>query len=161
MHSGSLLEQHCRVGLSRVLPGIIFILLALGAASLLCGWDLKADRQALRDAVESGALPSSIMDGKQIVCFYSMVCPYCEKNAERLERSRAKSGHNDTPLTVVFGRPSEPRDPSLFFDKCGLEYDGLVYLDQDIFLDVVCGRWPLVLVLKDGRIIRKMTYRGL
>ena len=150
-----------RIILSRVLPGIIFILLALPFLNAFCAFDLKVNREALEHAVADGKLPSEIMRGTQVVCFYSMICPYCEKNARRLERTRSLLHFKDTPLTVVFGRPDVPRDPQPFFDATGLEYDTLTYADQDIFLDIVCGKWPLVLVLKDGRAIHKFTYRGL
>ena len=150
-----------RIILSRVLPGIIFILLALPFLNAFCAFDLKVNREALEQAVADGKLPSEIMRGTQVVCFYSMICPYCEKNARRLERTRSLLHFKDTPLTVVFGRPDVPRDPQAFFDATGLEYDTLTYADQDIFLDIVCGKWPLVLVLKDGRAIHKFTYRGL
>ena len=146
---------------SRVLPGIIFILLALAAASFLRGFDVRIDRDALHGAVESGEVPAELMQGTQVVCFYSMVCPYCEKNAQWLERTRSRFGMKDVPLTVIFGRPSVERNPQDFFDACGLEYDRMEYLDQDIFLEIVCGRWPLVLVLRDGKIVHKFTHRGL
>ncbi len=146
---------------SRVLPGILFILLILTAAAFLRGFDIKVDRDAMRSAVERGEVPAGLMQGTQVVCFYSMVCPYCEKNAQWLERTRSCFGMKDVPLTVIFGRPSVERNPQDFFDACGLEYDRIEYLDQDTFIEIVCGRWPLVLVLRDGKIVHKFTHRGL
>ena len=71
-------------------------------------------------------------------------------------------GHTTgAPLTVIFGRPSQPRNPQQFFDACGLDYDRMEYLDPDTFVSITNGKWPLVLVLKDGRVFHKFTCRML
>lgn len=149
--------------LSRVLPGIIFsalIVLMLGAA--FGNFDIEVNTDAIEEAVAEGQIPEEIMHGTQVVCFYSLVCPYCLKNARWLESRRGffhlKKG---APLTVIFGRPSQPRNPQQFFDACGLDYDRMEYLDPDTFVSITNGKWPLVLVLKDGRVFHKFTCRML
>lgn len=145
---------------SRVLLGILFIIVAAPFLVGFCNFDIKVNKQALDAAVASGSVPAEIYDGTRVVCFYSLKCPYCLRNAAWLERTRRIAHFKDVPLTVLFGQPSDPDStPDGFLAESGLQFDGISYVDVDTFVDIVCGTWPLVLVMKDGRIIHKFTYR--
>lgn len=147
---------------SRVLLGILFIVVAAPFVVGFCNFDIKVNKQALDQAVVSGSVPSEIYDGTRVVCFYSLKCPYCLKNAAWLERTRSFWHLKNVPLTVLFGQPSDPDStPVEFLSQSGLKFDGIAYVDVDTFVDIVCGSWPMVLVMKDGKIIHKFTYRSL
>ena len=142
-----------------ILLGILFILLAAPFVIAFCNFDVKIDKAALDNAVAEGKLPASIYEGTQVVCFYSLVCPHCHKNAAALERTRSILHFKDVPLTVVFGEPEVPRVPQEFFDATGLVYNRMLYLDVPTFMEIVDEEWPKVLVLRDGRIFHKFTQR--
>ena len=142
-----------------ILLGILFILLATPFVLAFCNFDVKVDKAALDDAVAEGKLPANIYEGTRVVCFYSLVCPHCHKNAKLLERTRRTLHLKKVPLTVVFGEPSEPRVPQDFFNETGLEYNEMLYLEVPVFLDIVENSWPLILVLRNGKIIHKFTQR--
>ena len=165
MHPRSLLILQMTVKkrkvVSRViLLGILFILLATPFVIAFCNFDVKIDKEALDRAVAEGKLPANIYEGDQVVCFYSLVCPHCHKNAIWLERTRSLLHFKDVPLTVVFGEPSEPRIPQEFFDETGLEYNQMLYLEVPLFLEIVDNAWPKVLVLRNGKIFHKFTQRN-
>ena len=143
-----------------VLLGILFILLATPLVIAFCNFDVKINKEALDRAVAEGNLPANIYEGTRVVCFYSLVCPHCHKNAVLLEKTRRLLHFKDVPLTVIFGEPSEPRVPQDFFDATGLEYNDMRYLEVPIFLEIVDNAWPKVLVLRNGRIIHKFTQRN-
>ncbi len=143
-----------------ILLGILFILLATPFVIAFCNFDVKIDKEALDRAVAEGKLPANIYEGDQVVCFYSLVCPHCHKNAIWLERTRSLLHFKDVPLTVVFGEPSEPRIPQEFFDETGLEYNQMLYLEVPLFLEIVDNAWPKVLVLRNGKIFHKFTQRN-
>ena len=142
-----------------ILLGILFILLATPVVLAFCNFDVKVDKAALDSAVAEGKLPANIYEGTRVVCFYSLVCPHCHKNAQWLERTRRLLHFKIVPVTVVFGEPSEPRVPQDFFNETGLEYNEMLYLEVPVFLEIVEYSWPLVLVLRDGKIIHKFTQR--
>lgn len=143
-----------------ILLGILFILLATPFVIAFCNFDVKIDKEALDRAVAEGKLPANIYERDQVVCFYSLVCPHCHKNAVWLERTRRLLHFKDVPLTVVFGEPSEPRIPQEFFDETGLEYNQMLYLEVPLFLEIVDNAWPKVLVLRNGKIFHKFTQRN-
>ena len=143
-----------------ILLGILFILLATPLVIAFCNFDVKINKEALDRAVAEGKLPANIYEGDRVVCFYSLVCPHCHKNAVLLEKTRRLLHFKDVPLTVVFGEPSEPRVPQEFFDATGLEYNDMRYLEVPLFLEIVDSAWPKVLVLRNGRIIHKFTQRN-
>lgn len=150
-----------RKAVSRViLLGILFIILATPFAIAFCNFDVKVNKEALDRAVAEGKLPANIYEGTRVVCFYSLVCPHCHKNAVRLEKTRRLLHFKDVPLTVVFGEPSEPRIPQEFFNETGLQYNEMHYLEVPLFLEIVEGSWPVVLVLRDGKIFHKFTQRN-
>lgn len=143
-----------------ILLGILFILLATPFVIAFCNFDVMIDKEALDRAVAEGKLPANIYEGDQVVCFYSLVCPHCHKNAVWLERTRRLLHFKDVPLTVVFGEPSEPRIPQEFFDETDLEYNQMLYLEVPLFLEIVDNAWPKVLVLRNGKIFHKFTQRN-
>ena len=143
-----------------ILLGILFILLATPFVIAFCNFDVKIDKEALDRAVAEGKLPANIYEGTRVVCFYSLVCPHCHKNAIWLERTRRLLHFKEVPLTVVFGEPSEPRIPQEFFNETGLQYNEMHYLEVPLFLEIVDNAWPKVLVLRDGKIFHKFTQRN-
>lgn len=143
-----------------ILLGILFILFALPLVMAFCNFDATIDKDALDKAVSEGKLPAEIYEGTRVVCFYSLVCPHCQKNARWLERTRRIMHFKDVPLTVVFGEPSEPRVPQEFFDATGLEYTNMRYLEVPLFLEIVDNSWPKVVVLRNGRIFHRFTQRN-
>ena len=150
-----------RKAVSRViLLGILFIILATPFVIAFCNFDVKVNKEALDRAVAEGKLPANIYEGPRVVCFYSLVCPHCHKNAVWLEKTRRLMHFKDVPLTVVFGEPSEPRIPQEFFNETCLKYNEMHYLEVPVFLEIVEGSWPVVLVLRDGKIFHKFTQRN-
>ena len=150
-----------RKAVSRViLLGILFIILATPFVIAFCNFDVKVNKEALDRAVAEGKLPANIYEGTRVVCFYSLVCPHCHKNAVWLEKTRRLMHFKDVPLTVVFGEPSEPRIPQEFFNETCLKYNEMHYLEVPVFLEIVEGSWPVVLVLRDGKIFHKFTQRN-
>lgn len=145
--------------ISRIILGISFLLLAAPILVGFCNFDVKIDKAALDLAVEQGNVPAEIYEGTKVVCFYSLVCPYCQKNAVWLQRTRHFFGFEDVELIALFGQPSEPRNPQDFLDATGLKINGLSYVDPEVFIRIVEGEWPKVLVLRNGKIIHKFTYR--
>lgn len=145
--------------ISRIILGISFLLLAAPFLVGFCNFDVKIDKAALDLAVEQGDIPAEIYEGTKVVCFYSLVCPYCQKNAVWLQRTRHFFGFEDVELIALFGQPSEPRNPQDFLDATGLKINGLSYVDPEVFIRIVEGEWPKVLVLRNGKIIHKFTYR--
>lgn len=145
--------------ISRALLGIFSFVLIAPVLVAFCNFDVKIDEDALAEAVASGDVPPEIFEGTKVVCFYSLVCPYCQKNAVWMQRTRTFWGFDDVRLIALFGRPSEPRNPQDFLDATGLKIDGISYVEPEVFVKIVEGEWPKVLVLRNGKIFHKFTCR--
>lgn len=113
------------------------------------------------EAISSGELPSNILDGEHIVCFYSLKCEFCRMSAEKIATLRYRDEFSEAPVTILFGRGSNSSDPSSFFGDTGLHPDNWEFIDPSLFLKITKGEMPLILILNDGIITAKYSYRDL
>lgn len=130
------------------------------------------DAAALDAAVEAGPLPRDILEGNQIVCFYSVKCEYCRLSTSKLAGLRSRGdlagGFAAAPVTAVFGLKDGPIDTvsvaaavSDFFEGGSLVPDRTCFISADEFLGITRGSFPLILFLSDGKPQEIFHYRDL
>ena len=117
--------------------------------------------KALEDAFSQGLLPSDLLEGEKVVCFLSITCEYCLMAAQKIAILRGKEKFSNGELTVVFGQGSIERDPSVFLENSGLDYHRYLFLDATPFIRITEGTMPLTLVLNEGKITEKYSYRDI
>ena len=115
---------------------------------------------ALREAVESGALPHSVMEGEHVVCFYSLKCRFCKMSARKLMLLRERGDFSRAPVIALFGR-GEDTDTAPFQEETGLRPDEVHFIAPSDFLRITNGSMPLILVMRDSTVVAKCNYRNL
>ena len=81
--------------------------------------------------------------------------------AQKIAILRGKEKFSNGELTVVFGQGSIERDPSVFLENSGLDYHRYLFLDATPFIRITEGTMPLTLVLNEGKITKKYSYRDI
>jgi uncharacterized membrane protein YphA (DoxX/SURF4 family) len=117
--------------------------------------------KALNNAFSQGLLPSDLLEGEKVVCFFSTTCEYCLMAAQKIAILRSKEQFSNGELTVVFGQGNIERDPSVFLENSELDYQRYLFLDANPFIRITEGTMPLTLVLKEGKIKAKYSYRDI
>ncbi len=117
--------------------------------------------KALEDAFSQGLLPSDLLEGEKVVCFLSTSCEYCSMAAQKIAILRSKSNFSNGELTVVFVQGHIEQDPIVFLDNSGLDYQRYLFLDANPFIRITGGTMPLTIVLDEGEIKEKYSYRDI
>ena len=115
---------------------------------------------ALREALEKGVLPASVVSGEHVVCFYSLKCEFCRMSARKLVTLRERGEFSAAPLITIFGRGENP-DASPFLDETGLRPDEVHFIDPAEFLRITGGVFPVILVMHGDEIVEAYNYRNL
>ena len=118
------------------------------------------NEQAFREAVESGILPHSVVEGDHVVCFYSLKCRFCKMSAQKLVTLRSRGDFPDAPVIMIFGR-GEDTNATPFLEETGLQPDEIHFIEPSDFLRITNGAFPLILVMHGDAIAEKYNYRNL
>ena len=119
------------------------------------------NEEALGEALADGTLPSDIMEGDKVVCFYSLKCEFCRMSAQKIGTMRRMGTFSAAPLVAVIGRGEDLVDPKPFFEQARLDCSEWHFIEPARFLRITNGEMPLILVLHEGRIVEKYSYRDI
>ncbi len=117
--------------------------------------------KALETAFSEGLLPTELLEGEKVVCFMSNTCEYCLMAAKKIAILRSKGNFSNGELTVVFIKVNREYDPSVFLENSELDYQRYLFLEAKPFIRITEGTLPLTLVLREGEIIAKYSYRDI
>lgn len=115
--------------------------------------------EALQEAMQNGLLDPEIGEGQKIVCFYSLSCEFCKMSAQKITALRHTNDLWTAPIMVVFG--GDPQTPDAFFEQTHLEYQRYQFIPATDFVRITNGTMPLILLMQDGQVIQKFSYRDL
>jgi len=119
------------------------------------------NREALDEALSDGTLPSELLKSDRVICFYSLKCPYCKLSASKIATMRSMGTFSQAPITAIIGMGKKKRDPGPFFEESRLQYSELFFIPAEPFLRITNGLMPLILVVHDGCIVQKYSYRDI
>lgn len=115
---------------------------------------------ALREAVDSGVLPHSVVEGEHVVCFYSLNCRFCKMSARKLMPLRERGEFSQAPIIAIIGK-GEDTDTAPFLEETGFRSDEIHFIAPSDFLRITNGAMPLILVMRDSAVVGKFNYRNL
>lgn len=145
----------------------VFSVLALIAPPILSPPDMllpgripqsEVDQMAFQSAIDSNFLPGDYLEGKKIVCFYSVRCQYCHMASSRIS---AFFRMNDIPLEhlrIAVAGEGEHKVREFYEETKAVDAD-FTMLNKDSFLQITKGRMPLILLVDDGQIMESWNYR--
>lgn len=101
-----------------------------------------------------------LRNGKQIVCFFSSGCEYCEMAAQKISLMQRHNGFHSGRISYVFMGSKE--GIAKFYKESGsARYKTLLFNDMSSLMKVVNGDFPVVVLLQDGQVVREYGFRNM
>lgn len=98
-------------------------------------------------------------EGKQIVCFFSTGCEYCQMAARKLSLMQQFHGFPGDRITYLFMGDQE--DVSMFYELSESQrYRDVLYPDARM-LKAVKGNLPTIVFMEDGKVVREYGFRNM
>ena len=102
----------------------------------------------------------NLKEGKQIVCFFSTSCEYCQMAAHKLSLMQQFYGFPKERITCLFMGNEE--DIASFYEQSeSARYRDVIYPDVMRMLKVVNGNLPVVVFLEDGAVAHEYGFRNM
>lgn len=102
----------------------------------------------------------NLQEGKQIICFLSTSCDYCQMAARKLSLMQQFYGFPSKQITFAFMGSKE--GIVKFYKQSNSErYRSLLYTDVASFLKVINGNLPVVVLLHDGVVVHEYGFRDM
>ena len=98
-------------------------------------------------------------EGKQIVCFFSTGCEYCQMAARKLSLMQQFHGFPGERITYLFMGDEE--GVSMFYELSESQrYRDVLYPDARM-LKAVNGNLPTIVFMEDGKIVHEYGFRNM
>lgn len=100
-------------------------------------------------------------EGRQIVCFYTPGCQYCQMAAKKISLMQHFYGGGNNKITCVF-LMGDDKSVDLFFNKSeSTRYPYIIYPDVTQLLACVDGEFPTIAFLEDGKLVYQTGFRDM
>ncbi len=118
------------------------------------------DQIALDENFEKNAFPDDLRQGKKLVSFYSTRCKFCKMSSSKISVIVEKENIPMENVATVF---VAKKDSTIqhFYDETGSLDFRHISIENSDFLKITRGRFPLTLLLENGEVKHKMSYRDL
>lgn len=102
----------------------------------------------------------NLREGKQVVCFFSTGCEYCQMAARKLSLMQQFYGFPEKNITYLFLGNEE--GVTRFYEQSESErYRDVIYPDVERLLKAVDGNLPIIVFLEDGVAAREYGFRNM
>ena len=102
----------------------------------------------------------NLREGKQVVCFFSTSCDYCQMAAHKLSLMQQFYGFPKENITYLFMGNEE--SIAKFYEESGsAQYRDLLYPDVARLLKAINGNFPVVVFLEDGEVVHEYGFRNM
>ena len=98
--------------------------------------------------------------GKQVVCFFSTSCDYCQMAAHKLSLMQQFYGFPKENITYLFMGNEE--GIAKFYEESGsAQYRDVFYSDVARLLKAINGNFPVIVFLEDGEVVHEYGFRNM
>lgn len=101
----------------------------------------------------------NLTEGKQVVCFFSTGCEYCQMAARKLSLMQQFNGFPEGNITYLFMGEEEGIE-RFYVQSASARYRDVLYPDARM-LKAVNGNFPVVVFLEDGEVVREYGFRNM
>ena len=102
----------------------------------------------------------NLTDGKQVVCFFSTGCEYCQMAAQKLSLMQQYYGFPAESITYIFMGSED--GIAKFYEKSQSEhYRDVLYADAPKLLQTINGSFPTIVFLNDGEVVYEYGFRNM
>ena len=99
-------------------------------------------------------------EGKQVICFFSTSCDYCQMAAQKLSLMQKFYGYPAENITYVFMGSEEGIDR--FYEQSeSARYRNVLFEDVRNLLKITNGNFPLIVLLNNGEVIYEYGFRNM
>ncbi len=125
---------------------------------------LTYDNQVLERQMNGGMLDDvHVKTGRKVMCLYSISCHYCQMASQKIGTMQQRLALPDSCFVTVF--PQARKDGAvhsdLFYAESHAPRHYELSLPADTFLYITYGRFPTVLFLENGNVVRQIDYRDI
>lgn len=99
-------------------------------------------------------------DGRQIVCFFSTQCEYCQLAARKLSLMQQRNGFPEENITYIF-LGTEDGIKEFYTKSESTEYRSVLYEDAVGLLSVIDGKFPTIVLIDEGTIVDEYGLRNI
>lgn len=101
-----------------------------------------------------------LREGKQVVCFFSASCDYCQMAARKLSLMQQFYGFPKESITYLFMGNEE--DIVKFYEESGsAQYRDVLYPDVARMLKAINGNFPTIVFLENGEVVHEYGFRNM
>ncbi len=97
-------------------------------------------------------------EGNKVLCFYGTSCRFCKMAAKKMTVIADGTDNPDIINYVFWGKPDKIQ---LFYSETNSTVFDHKILDAKPFLDITEGKMPLIVLIKDGVVVKKYGYRSI
>ena len=101
-----------------------------------------------------------LREGKQVVCFFSTSCEYCQLAARKLSLMQQFYGFPKESITYLF-MGNEESIASFYEQSESAQYRDVLYPDVARLLKAVNGNLPVIVFLEDGALVQEYGFRNM
>ena len=102
----------------------------------------------------------NLREGKQVVCFFSTSCEYCQLAARKLSLMQQFYGFPEDNITYLFMGNEEGIEK--FYEQSESErYRDVLYSDVARLIKAVDGNLPVIVLLENGRVVYEYGFRNM
>ena len=102
----------------------------------------------------------NLREGKQVVCFFSTGCDYCQMAARKLSLMQQFYGFPEENITYLFVGNEE--GIAKFYDQSeSARYRDVLYPDVTRMLEAVDGNMPTIVLLENGEVVHEYGFRNM
>ena len=123
--------------------------------------DNNLQMELLNAMLDDAPLDSlNLREGKQVVCFFSTGCEYCQMAARKLSLMQQFYGFPEENITYLF-MGNEEGVAKFYVQSESMRYRDVLYPDVERLLKAVDGNLPTIVFLKDGEVACEYGFRNL
>ena len=113
------------------------------------------------EALQDPPLDSlKLTEGRQVVCFFSTGCEYCQMAAHKLSLMQQFYGFPPENITYVFMGSEEGKER--FFEKSeSATYRSVLYEDVIKLLKITNGNFPVLVFMENGTVVHEYGFRNM
>ena len=102
----------------------------------------------------------NLREGKQVVCFFSTSCDYCQMAAHKLSLMQQFYGFPEENITYLFLGNEEGIED--FYEQSeSARYRDVLYPDVTRLLKAVDGNMPTIVFIENGEVVREYGFRNM
>lgn len=101
-----------------------------------------------------------LREGKQVVCFFSTSCEFCQLAARKLSLMQQFYGFSEDDITYVF-MGNEEGIAEFYEHSESARYHDVLYPDVARLLKAVNGNLPVIVFLEDGNLVYECGFRNM